>query len=230
MTRGIIFTHSEMKGDLKPIYAYPQTLDERLIYTITIKAATLVFSALDLSVDYEGASILQLPELTVLIYYFLYPFEENGMEKQIPATISVFVESEFEWFFFKEIEPLVQRIKKLIQRIKNTGQIIGEDFKALYEFLDSVLHTDEKSENNQIIQTQAIMKPVYISDQQGFLDYYPFINLDLREEIVSRLLEGDFSLDELSKDFNTSSFELFPILQRLLRYKLIALENYDTRR
>jgi len=224
MTRGIIFTHSEMKGDLKPIYVYPETLDESLVNTITIKAATLVLTTLDLSVDYEGASILQLPELTVLVYYFLYPFEENGTEKQIPATISLLMESEFEWFFFKEIEPLAQRIKSIAQRIKNTGQVMGEEFKGLYDFLDSVLHTDEKSENQQVDQTQAIMKPVYISDQQGFLDYYPFINLDLREEIVSRLLEGDSSLDELSRD--SSSFEVFPIFQRLLRYKLIALENH----
>jgi hypothetical protein len=213
-----------MKGDLKPIYVYPQTLDESLINTITIKAATLVFSTLDLSVDYEGASILQLPELTVLVYYFLYPFEENGMEKQIPATISVFMESEFEWFFFKEIEPLAQRIKSIVSKIKNTGQVVEEEFKGLYNFLDSVLHIDEKSENKQVDQTQAILKPVYISDQQGFLDYYPFINLDLREEIVSRLLEGDSSLDELSRE--SSSFEVFPIFQRLLRYKLIALENH----
>jgi hypothetical protein len=226
MTRGIIFTHSEMKGDLKPIYMYPQTLDESLVNTITIKAATLVFSTLDFSVDYEGASILQLPELTVLVYYFLYPFEENGMEKQIPATINVFIESEHDWFFFKEIEPLALRIKSIVSKIKNTGQVMGEEFKRLYDFLDSVLHTDEKIDNKQVDQNQEITKPVYISDLEGFLDYYPFINLDLREEIVSRLIEGDSSLDELSKDFKTSSLEVFPIFQRLLRYRLIALENH----
>ncbi|WP_287585289.1 hypothetical protein [Candidatus Borrarchaeum sp.] len=225
MTRGIIFTHSELKGDLKPLYIYPSTLEENLIHKIIIKSSTLVLTTLDLSIDYEGASILQFPELTVLVYYFLHPHEENGTKSQIPTTISVFVESEFEWFFFKEVEPLVQRIKSLVQRIRNTGQIMEEEFKELYNFLDSVLQTDEMNENKQTIQTQAIMKPVYISDQQGFLDYYPFINLDLREEIVSRLIEGDSSLDELSKDLKTSSFEVFPLLQRLLRYKLISLQN-----
>jgi len=229
MTRGIIFTHSELKGDLKPLYVYPSTLEENLIHKIIIKSTTLVLSTLDLSIDYEGASILQFPELTVLVYYFLHPHEENGTESQIPATISVFIESEFEWFFFKEIEPLVKRIKKLVQRIRNTGQIMGEEFKELYDFLDSVLHSDETNENKQIVQTQTIMKPVYITDQQGFLDYYPFINLDLREEIVSRLMEGDSSLDELSRNLKMSSFELFPILQRLLRYKLIAIGNHVTR-
>lgn len=228
MTRGIIFTHSEMKGDLKPLYVYPSTLEENLIHKIIIKSSTLVLTTLDLSIDYEGASILQFPELTVLVYYFLHPHEENGTESLIPATISVFVESEFEWFFFKEIESLVQRIKSIVSKIRNTGQIMGEEFKELYKFLDSVLQTDEMNENKQIVQTQAIMKPVYISDQQGFLDYYPFINLDLREEIVSRLIEGDSSLDELSKDLKTSSFEVFPILQRLLRYKLISIENHVT--
>ncbi len=225
MTRGIIFTHSELKGNLKPLYIYPSTLEENLIHKIIIKSSTLVLTTLDLSIDYEGASILQFPELTVLVYYFLHPHEENGTKSQIPTTISVFVESEFEWFFFKEVEPLVQRIKSLVQRIRNTGQIMEEEFKELYNFLDSVLQTDEMNENKQTIQTQAIMKPVYISDQQGFLDYYPFINLDLREEIVSRLIEGDSSLDELSKDLKTSSFEVFPLLQRLLRYKLISLQN-----
>ncbi len=225
MTRGIIFTHSELKGNLKPLYIYPSALEENLIHKIIIKSSTLVLTTLDLSIDYEGASILQFPELTVLVYYFLHPHEENGTKSQIPTTISVFVESEFEWFFFKEVEPLVQRIKSLVQRIRNTGQIMEEEFKELYNFLDSVLQTDEMNENKQTIQTQAIMKPVYISDQQGFLDYYPFINLDLREEIVSRLIEGDSSLDELSKDLKTSSFEVFPLLQRLLRYKLISLQN-----
>ena len=225
MARGIIFTHSELKGDLKPLYVYPSTLEENLIHKIIIKSSTLVLTTLDLSIDYEGASILQFPELTVLVYYFLHPHEENGTKSQIPATISVFVESEFEWFFFKEVEPLVQRIKSLVQRIRNTGQIMEEDFKELYNFLDSVLQTDEMNENKQTIQTHQIVKPVYISDQQGFLDYYPFINLDLKEEIVSRLIEGDSSLDELSKDLKTSSFEVFPILQRLLRYKLISLQN-----
>ena len=210
MTRGIIFTHSELSGDLKPLYVYPSTLEENLIHKIIIKSSTLVLTTLDLSIDYEGASILQFPELTVLVYYFLYPHEENGTESQIPATISVFFESEFEWFFFKEIESLVQRIKSIVQRCRNTGQIMGEEFKELYNFLDSVLHTDEMNENKQIVQTQAIM------------------NLDLREEIVSRLIEGDSSLDELSRDLKTSSFEVFPILQRLLRYKLISIENHVT--
>ena len=36
MTRGIIFTHSEMTGDLKPLYVYPSTLEENLIYKIMI--------------------------------------------------------------------------------------------------------------------------------------------------------------------------------------------------
>ena len=224
MARGIIFTHSEMKGDLMPIYVYPQTLEESLVNTITIKAATLVLTTLDLSIDYEGASILQLPELTVLVYYFLYPFEENGAEKQIPATISLFIESEFEWFFYKEIEPLAQRIAQIVNKIRNTGNVIEEDLEELYMFFTSVCCI-EKIEDQQIFQAPVLMKPVYIADQQGFLDYYPFINLDLREEIVTHLLDGDFTIDELSKNFSTSSFEVFPIFKRLLRYKLIALEN-----
>ena len=227
MTRGIIFTHSEMKADLEPLYAYPPTLDENLVHTMIIKATTLVLTTLDLSIDYEGASILQLPELTVLVYYFLYPFEENGTERQIPATISLFIESEFEWFFYKEIEPLVQRIARLVNKIRNTGNVIEEEFEELYSFLNSVCCI-EKIEDKQIFQAPVLMKPVYISDQQGFLDYYPFINLDLREELVTHLMDGDFTIDELSKNFNTSSVEVFHIFQRLLRYKLIALENNVT--
>ncbi len=225
MTRGIIFTHSEMKGDLKPIYVYPQTLDESLVNTITIKAATLVLTTLDLSVDYEGASILQLPELTVLVYYFLYPFEENGTEKQIPATISLFIESEFEWFFFREIDPLAQRIASLVNTIKTTGNVVEEGFKELYDFLDSVCRIDETIKDKRDFSLHMLMEPVTISDQQGFLDYYPFINLDLREEIVSHLIDGDFTIDDLSKNFRMSSCEIVQIFQRLFNYKLIALQN-----
>lgn len=228
MARGIIFTHLDMKGDLTPEYIYPSTLDENLIHNITIKAATLVLTTLDHSMDYEGASILQLPEITVLVYYFLYPFEENGIEKQIQATISLFIESEFDWFFFREIDPLAQRIANLVNTIKTTGNVVEEDFKDLYNFLDSICRLDETMKDKRDFSFHMLTEPVTISDQQGFLDYYPFINLDLREEIVSHLIDGNFTIDDLSKNFRMSSCEIVQIFQRLFNYKLIELQNNAT--
>jgi hypothetical protein len=214
-----------MKGDLEPIIIYPPTLDESLVQTITIKAATLVLTTLDLSVDYEGASLLQLPEITVLVYYFHYPFEENGTETQIPATISLFIESEFEWFFFREMDHLAQRIAGVVNKIKNTGNVVEDEIRKLYNFLDSVCRKEKMEDTKEDVSPHMLMKPVTISDQQGFLEYYPFINLDLREEMVSHLIDGDFTVEELSKNFRTSSCEIVPLFKRLFRYKLIALQN-----
>ncbi|MFX1518329.1 MAG: hypothetical protein ACFFCD_00175 [Promethearchaeota archaeon] len=226
MPRGIIVTSSNIIG-LEPLYSYPPTLDEALVYNIAIKATTLVFSTVDPSIDFEGTSLLELPnkEITVLVYYFLYPQKENGAETQISTTISLFIESEFEWFFLREIEHLKQRIVRIVNKIRNTGNFVDEDFKELYNFLDSCCRTDETTQNKQHSSSPTLIKPVIISDQLGFLDYYPYISLDLREEIVSRLLDGDFTIEELSKNYSASSCETFPILQRLFRYKLIELQE-----
>lgn len=230
MPRGIIFTYSDMKEGLEPLYFHPPTLDETLIHTIAIKSSTLVFSTLDLSIDFEGTSVLQFPDkgITVLVYYFLYSLEENETEMQIPATISLLVESEFEWFFYKEIEHLARRIARIVKKIKDAGEIMIEEFRELYNFLNTVYRRDEKMDNKLIFSSHMLEKPVYISDPQGFLDYYPYINLDLGEEITSHLIDGDSTIDALSKIFSESSFEILPIFQRLFHYKLIALHNNAT--
>ncbi len=228
MTRGVIFTSSDMK-EVEPLYFHPPTLDEALVHTIAIKASTLVLTTVDLSIDFEGASILQFPDkgITVLVYYFLFSLEENETEKQIPATISLLIESEFDWFFFKEIEPLVRRVARIGRRIKDAGEILIEEFRELYKFLNTVYRRDERIENRRIFSSHALKKPVYVSDPQGFLDYYPYVNLDLGDELISLLIDGDFTLEELST-ISTSSFEILPIFQRLFRYKLIALQNNAT--
>ena len=50
-------------------------------------------------------------------------------------------------------------------------------------------------------------------------------NLDLGDEIISHLIDGDATIAELSTTLSASSFELLPIFQRLFRYKLISLKN-----
>jgi hypothetical protein len=231
MTRGIIFAHSDMTEGAEPLYVLPPTLDETLVHQIAIKAATLVFTTVDLSIDFEGASLFQFPDkgITVLVYYFLFSLEDNETEKQIPATISLLIESEYDWFFLKEIKPLVQRIARIVRRIKEAGEIVIEEFRELYKFLNTVYRRDEELKNTRIFSAQALKKPVYISDPQGFLDYYPYVNLDLGDQVISQLIDGDSTIAELSTILSASSFEILPIIQRLFRYKLIALQNNATR-
>lgn len=227
MTRGIIFAHSDMTEISEPLYFHPSTLDETLVHQIAIKAATLVMTTVDLSIDYEGASLFQFPDkgITILVYYFLFSLEENETEKLTPATISLLIESEYDWFFFKEIKHLVSRIALIVRRIRDSGEILIEEFKELYKFLNTVYRRDEGLKNSRIFSPQAIKKPIYISDPQGFLDYYPYVNLDLGDEIISHLIDGDATIAELSTILSASSFELLPIFQRLFRYKLISLKN-----
>ena len=227
MTRGVIFAYSDMTEVSEPLYFHPPTLDEALVHQIAIKAATLVFTTVDLSIDFEGASLFQFPDkgITVLVYYFLFSLEENETEKQIPATISLLIESEYDWFFLKEIKPLVRRIARIARKLKDSGEILKEEFSELYKFLNTVYRRDEKLGNRQIFSSHALKKPVYISDFQGFLEYYPYINLDLGEEVISHLIDGNVTITELSTTLSALSFEMLPIFQRLFRYKLIALQN-----
>ena len=128
MTRGIIFASSDMTEGLEPLYVYPSTLDETLVHQIAIKAATLVMTTVDLSIDFEGASLFQFPDkgITILVYYFLFSIEDNEIEHLTPATISLIIESEYDWFLFKEIQPLVRRISRIVRRIAGRKKSYGE--------------------------------------------------------------------------------------------------------